>query len=208
MKKTILLALISAFVFTIGASAQANEKQVLKDAKKEAKSLKKEGWQVSPGALPLERQLEDAYRKLYDRDELGFPKYFVGSAQPTSEFYDAAKIQAQSLAKVDIAGQSQSQLKGIVENAVANKMLSKEEAASIEQITMKSTEMISGSLGRTVPLVECYRKLPNGNTQVMIRLAYPTSQALEQSKQVVRDQLEKELKGLGEKLDKAVQNFK
>ena len=33
------------------------EQKVLKDAKKQAKQLKKEGWQPAPGTLPLEKQL-------------------------------------------------------------------------------------------------------------------------------------------------------
>lgn len=202
MKKSILFALIGAFVFTLSANAEVNEKQVKKQAKQEAKTLKKEGWQVAPGALPLQTQLEDVYRKQLDRDELGQPKFFIGSALPTSEFMDAAKIQAQSLARFDIASQIQGEMKGIIENSVGNKQLSKDEAASVEQMIMKSTEKIAGKLGRTTPLVECYRKLPNGNTQVMIRLGYPTTRALEEAKEVVREQLEAELKELAEKLDK------
>ena len=202
MKKTILFALISAFVFSMSISAQVNEKEVKKLAKKEAKTLKKEGWQVAPGALPLQVQLENAYRKQLDTDELGQPKFFIGAAQPISQTFDAAKIQAQSLANFDIAQKTQTQLKGIIENAVGNKQLSPEEAASIEQMTMKSTELISGKLGRTTPIMECFKTLPNGNTQIMIRIAYPTSRALEEAKEAVRQELEKELKELSEKLER------
>lgn len=202
MKKSILFALISAFVFTLSVNAEVNEKEVKKLAKKEAKTLKKEGWQVAPGALPLQTQLEDVFRKELDRDELGQPKFFVGSAQPISEFFDAAKIQAQSLARFDIVSKIQTEMKGIIENSVGNKQLSKNEAASIEQMIMKSTEKIAGKLGRTISLIECYKKLPNGNSQVMIRLGYPTTRALEEAKEVVREQLEAELKELAEKLDK------
>lgn len=202
MKKSFLFALISAFVFSLSVSAEVNEKAVKKMAKKEAKTLKKEGWQVAPGALPLQAQLENAYRKQLDTDELGQPKFIIGLGQPTSEFFDAAKIQAQSLANFDIAQKIQTQLKGIIENAVGNKLLTNDEAASIEQMTMKSTELISGKLGRTTPIMECFRKLPNGNTEVMIRIAYPTTRALEEAKGVVREQLEAELKELAEKLDR------
>lgn len=202
MKRTILFALISAFVFSLNVNAECNQKEVAKLAKKEAKALKKEGWKTAPGALPLQAQLEDAYCKQLDKNELGISKFFVGSAQPISEFYDAAKIQAQSLARFDIVSQIQTEMKGIIENSVGNKQLSADEAASINQMIMKSTEKIAGKLGRTSPLVECFLKLPNGNTQVMIRIAYPTTQALEEAKGVVREQLEAELKELAEKLDR------
>lgn len=202
MKKSILFALISAFVFSLSVCAEVNEKEVKKLAKKEAKTLKKEGWQVAPGALPLQSQLEESYRKQLDKNEVGVSKFFVGSAQPVSEFYDAAKIQAQSLARFDIVSQVQTEMKGLIEASVGNKMLSKDEAASINQVIMKSTEKIAGKLGRTSPLVECFQKLPNGNTRVMIRIAYPSTQALEEAKGVVREQLEAELKELAEKLDR------
>lgn len=202
MKKSILFALISAFVFSLSVSAEVNEKEVKKLAKKEAKTLKKERWQVAPGALPLQTQLEESYRKQLDKNEVGLPKFFVGSAQPVSEFYDAAKIQAQSLARFDIVSQIQTEMKGLIETAVGNKMLSNDEAASINQVIMKSTEKIAGKLGRTSPLVECFQKLPNGNTRVMIRIAYPSTRALEEAKGVVREQLEAELKELAEKLDR------
>ena len=39
--------------------------KVDKNTRKEAKRLKKEGWQVKPGALPLEKQLERAYLMQY-----------------------------------------------------------------------------------------------------------------------------------------------
>ena len=185
MKKSILFALISAFVFSLSVSAEVNEKEVKKLAKKEAKTLKKEGWQVAPGALPLQSQLEESYRKQLDKNEVGVSKFFVGSSQPVSEFYDAAKIQAQSLARFDIVSQIQTEMKGLIENAVGNKMLSNDEAASINQVIMKS-----------------FQKLPNGNTRVMIRIAYPSTQALEEAKGVVREQLEAELKELAEKLDR------
>ena len=40
--------------------------KVSKATKKEAKRLKKEGWIVSPGALPLEKQLERSYLMEYE----------------------------------------------------------------------------------------------------------------------------------------------
>ena len=202
MNKSILFTLISAFVFSLSVCAEVNEKEVKKLAKKEAKILKKEGWQVAPGALPLQSQLEESYRKQLDKNEVGLPKFFVGSSQPISEFYDAAKIQAQSQARFDIVSQIQTEMKGLIETAVGNKMLSNDEAASINQVIMKNTEKIAGKLGRTSPLVECFQKLPNGNTRVMIRIAYPSTLALEEAKGVVREQLEVELKELAEKLDK------
>jgi len=202
MKKTLLWALISAFTFTVSVQAADLEKQIVKDAKKEAKALKKQGWQVLPGALPLERQLEDVYRKQYDRDELGQSKFIIGVAQPTAGSIDAGRLQAQSLCHVSIAQQCSAQLKGIVELAVANKQLTPEEAVTVSEVTAKSTELITARLGRTVPLMECWKKTDSGNVQMLVRMGYPTTRALEEAKEVVREQLEEELKDLSEKLER------
>ena len=45
------------------------ETQVSKATKKEAKRLAKEGWVVSPGALPLEKQLQRSYEMEYQYDD-------------------------------------------------------------------------------------------------------------------------------------------
>lgn len=202
MKKTLLWALISAFTFTVSVQAADLEKQIVKDAKKEAKALKKQGWQVLPGALPLQRQLEDVYRKQYDRDELGQPKFIIGVAQPTAGSIDAARMQAQALCHVDIAQKCSVQLQAIIQVAAANKQITPEEAVTISEMTAKSKELISARIGRTINLVECWKKTDSGNVQLLVRMGYPTTQALEEAKEVVREQLEKELKDLSEKLER------
>ena len=50
------------------AKATLKEK-ASKDARKEAEKMEKEGWQVSPGALPLEKQLDRAYMYALDIDD-------------------------------------------------------------------------------------------------------------------------------------------
>lgn len=39
-------------------SKKALNEKATKEARKEAKKLKKQGWQIAPGALPLEKQLD------------------------------------------------------------------------------------------------------------------------------------------------------
>ena len=79
-------------------------KKASKDARKEAKKLKKEGWEVTPGALPIEKQLDRAYMMQYEISESGLPKYVIGEAMSIGEHYDAAKMQALQLAKQNLAG--------------------------------------------------------------------------------------------------------
>lgn len=55
------------------SKSELNDK-ASKAARKEAKKLKKEGWQTAPGALPLEKQLDKSYMMQYEYEEDAFPK--------------------------------------------------------------------------------------------------------------------------------------
>lgn len=178
--------------------------KVDKATKKEAKRLAKEGWVVSPGALPLEKQLQRSYEMEYQYDDLGFPKYIMANAQSVAENYDAAKTAATSLAITNLAGQIQTEVTALIENTVTNRQLAAEDAASISETVMSSKNLISQSIGRTIVVVECYRVLPNKNREVMVRIAYNGEMAKEAAKKAVREELEKKGKNLHEQLDKVL----
>ena len=178
--------------------------RVDKATKKEAKRLAKEGWVVSPGALPLEKQLQRSYEMEYQYDDLGFPKYIMANAQSIAENYDAAKTAATSLAITNLAGQIQTEVAALVENTVANQQLAAEDAVSISETVMSSKNLISQSIGRTIVVVECYRVLKNKNREVMVRIAYNGEMAKQVAKQAVREELEKKGEKLHEQLDKVL----
>lgn len=178
--------------------------RVDKTTRKEAKRLKKEGWVVSPGALPLEKQLERSYLMEYEYNADLFPKYIMANAQSVAENYDAAKVAATSLAITNLAGQIQTEVTALIENTVANKQLSADDAASISETVMGSKNLISQSIGRTIVVVECYRIMSNKNREVMVRLAYDGEAAKRIAKNVVREELEKKGQKLHDQLDKVL----
>ena len=221
MKKVLFLAM--AMLVACSASFAQDAKEIMKErkavqkmakqelaakvdkaTKKEAKRLAKEGWVVSPGALPLEKQLQRSYEMEYQYDDMGFPKYIMANAQSIAENYDAAKTTATSLAITNLAGQIQTEVAALIENTVANKQLSAEQAASISETVMSSKNLISQSIGRTIVVVECYRVLSNKNREVMARIAYNGEMAKEAAKKAVREELEKKGEELHEQLDKVL----
>ncbi len=175
-----------------------------KAARKEAKKLKKQGWLVTPGALPLDKQLDRSYLMQYEYDESLYPKYIMADAMSIGENYDAGKTQALELAKQNLAGQVQTEITALVENTVANKQLAAEEAASVVQTITASKNLISQRLGRVVPVMECYRVKDNKNKEVLVRLAYNHQMAMDQAKQVIREQLEEKGEKLHEQLDQVL----
>lgn len=175
-----------------------------KAARKSAKSFAKEGWGVTPGQLPLEKQLDRAFNMQYEFDENAYPKYIMAEAMSIGENYDGAKMQALELAKQNLAGQIQTEVTALIENTVANKQLAQDQAATITETVMASKNLISQSLGRVIPVVECYRTKSNRNKEVLVRIAYNSKMALEAAKNAVREQLEQKGQDLHEQLDKVL----
>lgn len=182
------------------SKAELGEKAT-KTARKEAKRLSKEGWKVTPGALPLEKQLDKSYLMQMEYDENMFPKYLMGEAMSIGENYDAARLQAMELAKQSLAGQIQTEVTALIENTVSNKQLAAEEAASVTQTISAAKNLISQSIGRVLTVVEMYRVLGNKNKEVSLRIAYNAEMAKQAAKKAVRQELEKKGDDLHKKLD-------
>jgi len=205
--KKLFLILVSMFTLSgiLVAKPALSEKEILKMAKKEAKRLKKDGWTVAPGALPMEVQLQRRYTKEYDLDDNEQNLYYLGTSQPTAQFFDAASLQAAALCKLDIAGQLGGKMKAIIEAEVGNKQtsgaMSTEEAVSVAQVTAAISEIVQANLRDIIPLFEVMKKLPNGNVQIQRTVAYARSMAEKAAKEAVAGELEKKMKGLSKKLD-------
>lgn len=185
------------------AKASKNElqKRASKAARKEARKLKKQGWQVAPGALPLEKQLDKSYMMQYEYDEDMFPKYLMGEAMTIGENYDAAKMQALELAKQNLAGQIQTEVTALIENTVANEQMAAEDAASITRSVMASKNLISQSIGRVITVMEVYRTGARKNKELLVRIAYNSEMAKAAAKNAVRQDLENKGDELHKKLD-------
>ena len=173
-------------------------------ARSEAKKLTKAGWTTTPGALPIDKQLDKSYLMQYEYDDNNYPKYIMGEAMSIGENYDAAKMQALELSKQNLASQIQTEVTALVENNVSNKQLSANEAASISSSISASKNLISQSLGRVLPIVEVYRTKDTKNKEVLVRVAYNYASAIEAAKKAIRTDLESKGNNMQDQLDKAL----
>ena len=186
------------------STAELNAKAT-KAASSEAKKLKKAGWTTTPGALPIEKQLDKSYLMQYEYDDNGYQKYIMGEAMSIGENYDAAKVQALELSKQNLVGQIQSEMTALVENSVSNRQLTANQAASVTSSVLASKNLISQSLGRVIPVVEVYRLLKDTkNKEVLVRIAYNHEMAVEAAKKAIRSDLEAKGDKLHEQLDKVL----
>lgn len=185
-------------------STKELEEKSTKLARKDAKNLAKEGWTTAPGSLPLEKQLDRVYKMQYEFDDDNFPKYLMGMAMSVGGNYDAARMQAMELAKLNLAGQIQTEITALVENSVDNKQLTEDEAASITKSIQASKSLISQSIGRTILVTECHRMKGNKNKEVLIRIAYNSAMAKAAAKRAIQSELEGKSDELQKKLDSAL----
>lgn len=201
MRKLIflLIALLPFAVAEAETLSKKDLKQIEKDAKNEAKNYS--DWKVLPGALPLQRQLEESYKMQRERED-GEPKYIMADGNAIAQNYNAAKLQAVDAAKLRIAADIETEIAGMVESSLTNKELSTEDAASISEMTSASKSKIAQSLGRVLTVVELYQNHSNKTVNVMVRLAYSSQQARQIAKKVLYSDMEGKSKDLKDKLDK------
>lgn len=211
MKKSILtlvmLFAISAVIPLFGQQTEkeagkALNKRTMKMARKEAKKFKKKGFYVPPGALPMQVQLENAWKKQMLVDDDGFPKFIVATGNSVAESQTAAKIQATETAKLELAGTITTNVAALIENNIANQQLNLEDATSVTKTVAASKNIIAQELGRVLPLFEVYKKIGKENIEADIRLAYDSDTAYEIAKKVIRQSLEEQTEIMQEKLDK------
>lgn len=181
-------------------SKSIHEKAV-KEARKEAKKLEKQGYKVPAGKLPLAKQLEDSWQAQYEIDGDGTPYYYIATATTIGSNYSAANMQATNTAKLDIAGQIQTQIASLVEAKIANNEISAADATSINSFLSASKSVINNTLGRVIKFVEIFRTLENGNVEAMVTLGYSTDIANKEAIRAMQKSLDNDADELMKKLD-------
>lgn len=170
MKK--LLSICLLFILSLTVNAQGFSKSEMKDLKKEAKKYEKEGWKTMPGAMSLTDQLALSKKLTLEEDEEGNTKWQIGAATSVGSIYDAARMQAMTLAKAELTSLITSLITSNYIAASENKQLSQDEAESFVKASMESEGIsVDQKLGNPRVIFDAYRKLSNGNVEVTIRIA-------------------------------------
>ncbi|MFI3294581.1 MAG: hypothetical protein R3Y19_01020 [Rikenellaceae bacterium] len=223
MKKQILLLVcVSFFAFSLPMShAQTNKElrqeakaaakkdkaltskikdNATRDAKKETKALEKAGFTAAVGAIPLSKQIDQAWKYQYDVDKDGYPVYYVSTQTAIGGNYSAAKMQATALAKSDLAGQVATQVGEVIKLENSNELVGGS-AVSISSIVSSSKQKILQNLGRTLPVVEISRTLPNNTVEVRVTVAYDYAKGNDDALRLVREQLSSSGAELSDEVD-------
>lgn len=137
--------------------------------KVETARLQQEGFHTVTGRLPLEEQLEEAWKYQREKDPEGNPVYYVASSKVMAVNYNVARIQAGNLAKVQLAGLMETRIGQLVTQKMEVNGTEGKEA--VIQMVSSSKNLVTARLSHLLPVVEIYRDLPDGRVEVQITLA-------------------------------------
>ena len=198
------LALAMSFLFSAQPS-MAQNKRIVKEAKKETKALTKEGFKSM--GRPINMQLEDYLTKISQTTEDGTAKYIEGNNTSVGGTYAAAQMAATNIAKVRLAEKIESTVMAQAKIEIGNAQLNAEEAASITKAIEKSTTMVAQKLNNIIVAKEFYRVLPNKNYEVQVLLLYDRKSAKELILKEAKDDLRKSLDNFKPEYEKVFDNI-
>lgn len=191
MKKIIFWTIMS-FMVCGTITAQEFSKDERKEARKQAKRDAKDGFLVKPGCSSLEAQYLRLNAMRNQQDENGDPLYIMATSATPGQNYDAARFQAIELAKSEIVRQMESDITTSVDQTMGNEQKGPGEAVSVSKMVGAVNSRALQRIGRVIVAYEAYRILPNGNTEVVIHVAYSSKKAKELVDASVREVLELE----------------
>lgn len=202
----IIAALLMLFAFTANVNAQFLTKEQEKAVKKDVKRYEKEGWKVKPGSPSIAMQLTKSYQMAWEKTAEGSDQWIMGEGSSVGTIYDAARTQAITVAQGEIGRKLRTDLTAQVEQDLANEQLGGGEAESIAQTIVNSMgKSVDQSIGRPSSLIEMYRDLPNGNVEVLMRLAISSAKLDALAKEAVdkarKEYLQKRVKEVKDKME-------
>ena len=160
------------FTLSVNMNAQALTKAQEKAIKKQVKEFQKDGWKIKPGSLSLADQITRSNQAQWEQDADGYDKWIIGEGSSIGTIYDAARTQALTVAQGEISRRLKTDMTSQIEQNLANEQFAQAEAESIAQtIVTAMGKSIDQKINRPRNLIECYRELPNGNVEVLIRAA-------------------------------------
>ena len=211
MKRILFLILIAGIILPAGSIyAQQTERELkkeiknkaIREARKEAKRMKRDGWYVPPGSLPLDKIIENAWMRQYTEDDNGNPLYITADGNAVAESKTAGEMQAIEMGKLQLAGLIETNVSSLISGNIGNAQLSTEDAASVTEIVQSSKNIIATQLGYVNPFFKLHKDIGKDKIEVQVRLFYDVRQSLEIAKKVVRQEIKDKLKVNEQQLEK------
>lgn len=212
MKKTIIMMAFA--IFSAAASAQSavelakQQKEIneinmkllnakpSKDARKQEKKLKKEGWMVPAGSKTIAKQITEAQLMGEElmADENGNPtkRYILRSAQSVAGTYNTGMAAARANAQVELAAMLETKLAAAMETKLDNSQSSSITAVTVDKFHERAKSIIDASLTNTVTVLAIYRTTMQNNFEVQVQVAFDKKELSARLKRKLQTELEQE----------------
>lgn len=167
-----------------------------KDAKKQAKELKKEGWLVPAGELSIEQQLTKSQLMGEEpmADENGAPtkRFIMQTAIQTAGSYNSGYAAARTAAMTELAGLLKTEIVSAFQQKLDNAQNSSINATTVDKFNQRTKGIIDQALTNSITSLKIYRRLPNNNFEVQVRLAFDKKELAARLKRNMQKELEQE----------------
>ncbi len=167
-----------------------------KSAKKEAKILKKEGWLVPAGELSIEQQITNSQYIGAElmKDEAGATtkRYIMQTAIQTAGSFNSGFAAARTSAQVELAALLKTEIVSALQAKLDNSQSSSISAVTVDKFNQRTKAIIDQSLTNSISCVKIYRRLPNNNFEVQVRLAFDKKELAAQLKRNMQKEMEDE----------------
>ncbi len=212
MKK--ILSFVAALMIATTATAQtamelARQQQELnainmkmlnakptKQAKKQAKELKAEGWTVPAGDVDIAQQVtrSQLYSAELTTDESGnvTKRYIMQTAQQTAGTYNSGYAAARAAAQTELAAMLKTELVTAMQQKLDNSQNNALTATTIDKFNQRSRMIVDQTLTNAIPVLAIYRRLPNNNFEVQVRIAFDKKELIARIKRNMEQELEKD----------------
>mgnify|MGYP007069900433 CR=1 FL=1 len=171
-----------------------------KDAKKQAKELKSEGWTAPAGEASIESQITKS--QLYGEELMTdvngaiTKRFIMQTAIQTSGTYNAGYAAARSSAQVELAAMLQTEIVAAMQQKLDNAQQSSVMAMSIDKFNERVKSIVDQTLTNSIPVLAIYRRLSNNNFEVQVRIAFDKKELAARLKQNLLKELEEEGDGI------------
>ena len=212
MKK--ILSFVAAIMIATTATAQtamelARQQQELnainmkmlnakptKQAKKQAKELKAEGWTVPAGDIDIAQQVtrSQLYSAELTIDESGnvTKRYIMQTAQQTAGTYNSGYAAARAAAQTELAAMLKTELVTAMQQKLDNSQSNALTVTTIDKFNQRSRMIVDQTLTNAIPVLAIYRRLPNNNFEVQVRIAFDKKELIARIKRNMQQELEKD----------------
>ena len=197
--RKVILFIVAMFIAeAVVAQISDNElkSKISKECMKEVKKLKKSGWEVMPGGLSLEQQIQDKHFVQLEKDVEGNNINFISTHEGKGESYLIAKKMASDKAFTELAEQIVAKVSSTVKSTVSSLNLGDGSLKFIDDCISSSKLIVAEKIKGATIVLDIFRESKDGVYEVRVMYMMSSAEVSALAKEVCNEEFEKRSKDL------------